>query len=270
MPEPTYVRLTGITGAEAYSDENPPDSLDMTQRTTPTAPTAGKATLWTPDGKSLLMRAPDGVTTTIGPATGGGGGAPWRGKVHTLWGDGNPAQQDINWSFQNTAVSVAAPTPTGVGTTVGRLVSCRYETAITVNTLRYFAVAAVASLYTMAIYNGATGARVWTATVSTAVGWNAINVSATPFTLAADTLYWYGLGAAAAGTTAAFRTAVPPIASSLGLTSLPGNLNLYATRFAQVTLVAGAWPATLPALAAAAFASGGSTGTLPIVFADNA
>ena len=232
------------------------------------------------DAATLVPRARLGTgtadTTTFlrgdgtwqAPAGGGGAQAPWRTKIHTLWGDGNPNQQDVFWSFQNTAVSVAGPTPTALGATVGRLVSFRYESAITINTLRYFCVAAVANVYTAAIYSGTT--RLWTATLAGAAGWNAIALGGSAFTIPADTLCWFGLSVTGTGTTAAFRTPASPVANSLGLASLPGNLNLYATRFAQVILVAGSWPATLPSTAAAAFASAGTTGTVPIFFADNA
>lgn len=166
---------------------------------------------------------------------------------------------------------VAGPTPTGIGVTVGRLVLFRHKAEITVNRIRWHSLASVSSLYAAAIYNALTGARVWILDPwnSGAAGWQSSVVNL-PVTLAADTPYWFGISAKATGTTAGFRSPASPIANSLGLVSLPGSLSLIGgARFAQVALTAGAWPATLPALAAAAFASGGSTGTVPIVFFDN-
>jgi hypothetical protein len=44
------------------------------QGVTPVAPATGTAVEWTADGKSLDMRAADGVVTRIGPSSGGGSG----------------------------------------------------------------------------------------------------------------------------------------------------------------------------------------------------
>ena len=218
------------------------------------------------------MKDEAGTVTDLG-ATGGGGSsteAPWKGKIHTLWGDGNPNQQDVNWCFQNSAVSVAAPTPTAVTTTVGRLVSFRYEAPITVVALRYFGVAAVASVYRMAIFDGVSGSRVWTATISTtANSWTSITTGL-GFTLDADIQYWFGLSAGAAGTTAGFRTPASPIANAFAATAPPGRLATHTTQFRQIALTSGNFPTTLPALAAGAYASAGTTGTVPIVFAEGA
>lgn len=192
--------------------------------------------------------------------------APWMGRVHALWGDGNPSIHDSMWSFQNTVASVAGPTPTGIGTAVGRLVSFRYEKELTVANVRWFGVAAVATTYTAAVYSGTT--RLWTATISTAAAaWSSVAAS---FVIPAGTQCWFGLGTTATGTTAGFRSPASPIASSLGLATMPGNLDAYGPKYSQVALTAGAWPTTLPALAAAAFASAGSTGTVPIFYADAA
>lgn len=204
---------------------------------------------------------------------GGAAGAdfPWEGKLHVAWADGNPFRHGLLWGFQNSAVSVAGPTPTGIGTAVGRLVYFRFRKAITVNRIRYFCVGTVATAYAMAIYRESDGARIWIAdpAATVAATWQSI-LTGLPITLAADTGYWLGLSAKTTGTTAGFRTPASPVASSIGVLTMPGNLNAYGlARFAQVPLVAGAWPTTLPALAAAAFASGGTTGSLPVVFLDN-
>lgn len=202
-----------------------------------------------------------------------GGGSdvpePWEGKIAVAWGDGNPSLLDVLMGFQNTVISVANPTPTAITTTVGRLVMFRLKSELTVNRIRYFGINAVAGIYTAAIYNASTGARVWTQTITVAAGWNSI-ATGLPITLAANTPYWMGIGANAASAVVGFRSPASPITNSLGLVALPGNLNLFAaSRFAQVTLVAGAWPDPLPALAAAAFASGGTTGTVPLFYLDN-
>lgn len=235
--------------------------LEFNNQTTPTNPPAGSLRVYAKTDK-LYQLTSAGVETDLS-ATGGGAGAPWRGKLHALWGDGNPAQQDILWAFQSSAVSVAGPTPTAIATTIGRLTMFRFEQAITVVNIRYFGVAATTNLYTMAVYSGTT--RLWTATISTAAAaWTSIAAS---FTIPADTQCWFGLGAAVVGTVAGFRSPTAPITSSLGIV-MPGSLNTYGMRYAQVALTAGAWPVTLPAIATAAFASGGTSGTLPVVFAD--
>lgn len=58
-----------VTGTvhEPYSDANPPQSFEMTQAAAAPTPPAGEGVLWTLDGKSLFMKAPDGVVTQIHP-----------------------------------------------------------------------------------------------------------------------------------------------------------------------------------------------------------
>lgn len=56
-------------GNRAYSDSNPPDTLDQTiwpNASVPT-PAAGISRMSTPDGKSLYLKASDGTQTMIGP-----------------------------------------------------------------------------------------------------------------------------------------------------------------------------------------------------------
>lgn len=57
-------------GAEPYSDTNAPASLERTLLgASPVAPPVGESVEWSVDGKSLDMRASDGVITRIGPAS---------------------------------------------------------------------------------------------------------------------------------------------------------------------------------------------------------
>lgn len=215
--------------------------------------TSGKAD----GGDATLVRPIDWNAAHVG------GDGPWEGIIHSTWGDGNP-HDPLLWAFQNTVVSVAGPTPTGITASIGRLRAFRFKTAISPIRVRWFGVAAVNAIYTMAIYSGTT--RLWTATITTAAAtWGSATVA---FTVPANTLCWFGLGANTTGTTSGFRSPASPIATSLGILTLPSMLNAYGLRYAQVALTAGAWPDPLPTLAAAAFASAGATGTLPIVFLD--
>ena len=201
---------------------------------------------------------------------GGGSDYPWEGILHVAWASGDPSMDVILWAFQNTVVSVAGPTPTGIGTTIGRLVYFKFKKAIVAARIRYFGLATVSSLYTLAFYNASSLARVWMSDpLNVVVGWQTVTAGF-PVTFAAGQGYWMGLGAKSTGTTSGFRSPASPIASSLGLAAIPGNLANFGLRFAQVALTAGAWPATLPTLADAVFASAGATGTLPIAFLDNA
>lgn len=241
-------------------------SVRLPKQVAPATPPAGTVELYAKADGHLYRRDEAGTEVDLEAAGAGGGQAPWRSKLHALWGDGNPAQHDVMWAFQNSAVSIAGPTATGIGTTVGRLVMFRFESAITAARLRWFQVAALpASTFTLAIYVGTDRVYVLDPMPAGVVGWNSVAVS---LTLPADTIGWLGLSAKAVGTTTPWRTPASPIASSLGLATMPGNLALYGARFAQVALTLGAWPTILPALANAAFASGGTTGTVPIVFAD--
>lgn len=195
--------------------------------------------------------------------------ASWEGVLHLAMGDGNPARALL--ALSNSAVSVAGPTPTGIGATVGRLVLFRCRAAITVRAVRWHSLTNVAGLYAPAIYRADTGARAWApgAITTGAAGFQA-TATGLPITLDADTPYWFGLSTVGTGTTAGFRSLAAPIATSLGLPALPGSLNLVgAARYGQVALVAGAWPAQLPAVAAAAFAAG-NTGSVPPFWLDSA
>lgn len=106
----------------AYSDSNPPESLERTLTSTPATPRTGVSVEWTPDGKSLMMRAPDGTTTRIGPAT---GAYPWTEQVLTAdYTNTLTTASDVHAGFtpvastryllEATLIVISAATTTGV------------------------------------------------------------------------------------------------------------------------------------------------------------
>lgn len=247
--------------------QNHASGIDLLEIAPPATPATGQVRLYAKSDGLLYSKDDAGVETVV---TGGGGGSSaqaWEGQLHVAWGNGEPDMREILWSFSNSAVSVAGPTPTGVGTGVGRLVRFRFKTALTVNRVRVWGIAAVSNLYTLAIYQGTTRVFMQDPLNTTANAWTSLAAS---FTVPADTVMWLGLGAKAVGTTSGIRSTAAPISGVLnGNVALPGNIDNHVhAKFAQVALTLGAWPTTLPALAAPGFV-GGSTGTLPIVFLDN-
>ncbi|MBI5793571.1 hypothetical protein HZA87_00580 [Candidatus Uhrbacteria bacterium] len=201
--------------------------------------------------------------------TGGGSNPPWAGVLHATMGDGNSIYVARSMEVLNT---VAGPTPTGIGTTVARCVGYRSAYAITVNRVRLLGVGATTNLYKFAVYPRGTGAaRLWeSGTVTSAANtWLSIS-AATPFSLSANTDYWFCVSAVTTGTTAGFRSMPAPINTiQYNADNSPlGNRSLGLPVFVQFAVTAGAFPATLPAVVAAAYA-GGSTGSVPFAFFDN-
>lgn len=196
-------------------------------------------------------------------------GHPWHGKLMVTLGFGEP--QFAHFALQNTAMTVSGPTPAGLTTSVGRLQYFLPAVSITVNRIRWHGIATVSNVYNLAIYRADTGARVWTSAVSTVSGTWSSTTTGLPITIQGGVPYWVGISASSStGTTAGFRTLARPVSSSLGITSLPGNLSFYGgARYAQIAVTGGIWPATLPALSAASFATTGTTGTVPMLWLDN-
>ena len=197
----------------------------------------------------------------------GGSSPAWAGNLQLAMGNGTPTWDRVISAYGNAAHTVAGPQPTQIGATVGRLMEFEVPYSITVNRLRIWTVGATANLYTLAIYTAAGARQIWMDGITTAANaWYSGAVAAV--TLSPGT-YWLGLGTKNVGTTSGFRTPAAPIEGFTGTATLPGNLSTTygQARIAQVTLVAGAWPATLPALVAPAWA-GGVTGSLPLVYLD--
>ena len=187
--------------------------------------------------------------------------------MHASRGDGNPVEMAREWNM----LSVLGPTPTQITVTTARCVGYRSPYAIAVQSVRLFSVAATTNLYRFAIYPRGLGSpRAWESgpVTTTAGAWKTL---AAPVTLAANTDYWFCVGAGATGTTAAFRSMAAPLHSAqYGADVAPlGSRSLGLPVLVQFPVVAGAFPVVLPAVVAAAY-SAGTTGTVPFALFDSA
>jgi hypothetical protein len=196
-------------------------------------------------------------------------GHAWHGKLMVTLGYGEP--QFAHLALQNTAMTVAGPTPAGLTTSVGRLQYFLPAVSMVVNRIRWHGIATVSNVYKLALYRADTGALVWSSAVSTVSGTWSSTTTGLPITIQGGVPYWVGISCSTStGTTAGFRSLARPVSSSLGVANLPGNLSFYGgARYAQIAVTSGNWPATLPALSAANFATTGTTGTVPMLWLDN-
>jgi hypothetical protein len=191
----------------------------------------------------------------------GGNSPAWQGVYHSNMSNCDPIALFRDWQMN----SVAGPTPTNIGSTVARIVKFENPSVLTVNKIYLFGVAVVASLYKFAIYRDSDKAKIWESGLVTSAlnTWLAITTGL-PITLASDTDYWFAVTTPGTGTVAGFRSPHAPLAPAFwGAASAPfGNVSLGFPVFAQFTVTAGAFPVTMPAIAAAAYA-GATTGSVP-------
>jgi hypothetical protein len=186
------------------------------------------------------------------------------GVLYGALGDCDPAAA-IN---RLDLASVAGPTPAGITTTIARAVKFRPPALMTLGKVHLFGIAAVTGGYKFAIYDAVTLARIWEsgAVNSPANAWLTIAVSPT-VTLKAGNDYLFCVTGIGTGAVAGFRSPSPPFNSALfGAAASPlGNTSVGLAVFTQFAITASTFPATLPALAAAAYA-GGATGSVPLAF----
>ncbi len=203
-------------------------------------------------------------TSILNPAS------PWAGEVMACCRDGNP-NYVLN---QMQLAGNVAPTPTNITATVARCELFRPDFSLAANTLRWYGVGAVASVYTAAVYRWSDLARLTSSftLTTTANAWNSTALGST-LNLVAGELYFIAVSANAAGTTAGIGALGGTIAAATGQIQaapggLPGNLspaNLTSFRF-QFAVTAGAMPAT----AGTPTAQAAWTGGMPAFFLDNA
>lgn len=197
----------------------------------------------------------------------GGSNPSWYGKFYAARGDCDPVVQTLHENM----LAVAAPTPTNITASLARCVQFTPPTAITVTNIRLFGVGATTSLYKFAIYPvGSSTTKVWDSGTITTVAnaWNNITAGL-PITLTAGTKYWWCVTVVSTGTVAGFRSESAPLGTNYyGANVAPlGGTSLGLPVYAQFAVSTGVFPATLPAIAAAAY-SAGTTGTVPFGYLD--
>jgi hypothetical protein len=192
---------------------------------------------------------------SAGGGGGGGGYTPaWvaqsgAGSFFATWRDGDPQR----FMDANRSGAVNSLTPSSIGTTVIRCSKFRLPKDLSVSNLYLRGQASVSGIYTVAIYPVGTGStRLWNnggATLNTVNGW--VNLTGgTPFSLSADTDYWFCIGANASGATAGLLTPLSPtpIDSFWDGTVVGVGTALALEIYAEFATTAGAMPSTLPAV----------------------
>lgn len=182
--------------------------------------------------------------------------------------DGNP----IIPALLGQGTTAASITGTNVGTTVARAVAFKLPRALSVGHVYAYTQGATTGIFTFAIYPRAVGSsKLWSPSAAfntSAAAWLDVT-SNTPFSIAADTEYWFCVAATAADSAAVFRTPGAPLsAAQWGTIAAPtplNNLNIGIAEFVEFAVTAGSWPATLPSLSPAATAALW-TGSVPYAY----
>jgi len=195
----------------------------------------------------------------------------WYGKIYGTNGGCDPQQQMRAAQMFGTV----AATPTNISATVARVSYFVPPDNIVVNRVRFYGVGATTAIYTIAIYNGDTLARLTASTTITTVAntWGTV-FSALNLTLTKGQLYFIAVSANTTGTTPGMLcTGTSTTASTGSIAAIPttwlGNTALRTQNvlgpYAQFTVTAGAMPDPAATIAAAAAWTGG----FPLLFLDN-
>lgn len=226
---------------------------------------AASAISFTPAG-TVAATTVQGAIEEVASEAGGGGGSgyapPWvktgANTIFSNYGDGDPGQaaflHQIAPSLGNSALS-----PTGLGTNraVGHRFRLPYDLAV--GHIRAYPIGATTNLFRFGIYPATPGStKLWdSGTFTTAPDtWLDITAS-TPFTLTADTDYWFFAAVVATSVTSVFRVMPSaPAASSMnfwGASAAPlGGLSIGLPEQIQIAVTTGVLPSTLPSLVAMA------------------
>lgn len=195
----------------------------------------------------------------------------WEGKVICCAGNGDP-----NLALSTITIFGAAPTPTNITTSQGRVSYFKLRTAITVANIRWYAVGSTTTIYHIAIYKASDDSRVSSDNNPSTVA-NTWNLIADSFTLNANELYYCVVSADSVGSTAGPVALGNTITSTTGQiralpTAWPGNLDwdsnyVRSYSFAVVAVTLGVLPN--PGNTPTAF-SATLTGGMPAIFLDAA
>jgi hypothetical protein len=193
---------------------------------------------------------------------------PWvsqsgAGSIFAAWGSGDP--EAAVRMLEGSGVDVQ---PNQVGTANARIVSFILPKQISVSAVRTWTVAALADSMFLAIYRASDGARIW----YTPIGEDALDdawvntTQGTPFTLEANTRYWMCFGNNSTGSIIRYRMGPMHLganfygADNSAIVGVGGAVGIGVQ--AQIPVASGAFPATMPIIAAASWSVGGA----PICF----
>lgn len=201
---------------------------------------------------------------------------PWAGKVCAAYADGDP---NVMLGMMNGhEVAPANATPTNISTSIARCSFFMLPFDLTVNTIRYFSLAAVSNCYEVAIYRYSTLARLTSALTFNTVGtnvWESVG-SSLGIALSAGVVYFIAVSTRATGATSG--VACFSIAGAANTpqrvvlpSNQPGNLDIDSVYvgggyFGDFAVTTGA----LPDPAATLAVQSAWTGGMPAFFLDNA
>lgn len=259
----SYAGGTGMsaTDVEAAIDElatEKANDADLTAHTGDTSDAHDASTISIVDsGTYYTSTDVEGALQEIGAGGVGGGGSAFTlpylaqsgaNSWATALGDGNPNP----WAFlYESSGGTTAMTPTNIGTTVARCIKFRLPFDLSVSNVYLYAIGSTTGILNVAVYPVGTGSnKLWESGTFNTTANSDVNLTAgTPFSITADTDYWFCVSANAASATAVFRVMNLQTTTYFGADARPWAAALGIPVMAQFTVTAGAFPSTLPAVA---------------------
>lgn len=168
------------------------------------------------------------------------------------WGDGNPNP----WvQMNNGSAGVTTLSGSGITTSKARCVKFRLPFDISVTQVSMFSIGGVTGVHNVAMYpDGLGSTKVWESGVfnQSANGWLNLTTN-TPFSLSANTDYWFALSATSASSTAAFYGMNLQNSQYYGADDAPfASASIGIPVLGQFSVTSGVFPSTLPAIEAQA------------------
>lgn len=225
---------------------------------------------FTPAGTIAATDVQAAIEEVASEATGGSGYIPaWVGQtssaIFAAYGDGNPQTPAFLQLVAPTLTSNIL-TPTALGTTVAHAVRFRLPKALSVTAVRSMPIGGTTNQFRFGIYPASAGSSLlWDSGTFTTVAGTWLNLTAsTPFSLTANTDYYFCVATVSTGLTNTFNT-LPSYSQTgfFGAAAAPlGGRSVGIPSLVQFTVSAGVLQATLPSVSAIAL----TTPSVPFVW----